>query len=83
MNELTQLFGDLSKVPADVSSYQVHILKKYVIFVYYGKVDSPIDIDIQRMRDFEYSTYVILGFSVYNSTKFKMFVVNNLRAKYK
>ena len=36
---------------------QVHILKKYVIFVYYEKVDSPIDIDIQRMRDFEYSTY--------------------------
>ena len=57
MNELTQLFCDLSKMPADVSSYQVHILEKYLIFVYYGKVGSPIDIDIQRMRDFEYSTH--------------------------
>ena len=37
MNELTQLFCDLSKMPANVSSYQAHILEKYVILIYYGK----------------------------------------------
>ena len=56
-DELTQLFCNLSKMPADISSEHIHRLEKYVLFVYYGKVDSPIDIDVQRMREFEYSTH--------------------------
>ena len=56
---LTDLFSDLSKrPPADISDDQVHLLEKFVLFVYYGKIgDSTHDINIERMREFEYSTH--------------------------
>ena len=36
---------------------QVSILESYVLSVYYNKVVGPVDIDFQRMHDFEHSVH--------------------------
>ena len=59
IDALTDVFSFFSKMPAvSMCNNQVHLIEKYVLFVYYGRTDDGThDINITRMREFEYSTH--------------------------
>ena len=54
---LTHVFQELSNVPPLVNEEQISILEKFLVFIYYPKLVGPVDLDTQRMRDFEHSTH--------------------------
>ena len=54
---LTRVFVKLSEKPTMIMPEQVSILESYVLSVYYNKVMGPVDIDFQRMHDFEHSVH--------------------------
>ena len=54
---LTKTFGELSSTPETITSEQLQIIEKFVVFFYFGKTREPLDINYHRMNDFEHSAH--------------------------
>ena len=52
---LTNVFSVLSAKPSTLTIEQIDLIEKFVCYVYYDDVSSPID--QKRMKDFEHSTH--------------------------
>ena len=52
---LTKLFGELSNTPVIITNEQIQMIERFVLFLYYGKTCTPMDINYHRMNDFEHS----------------------------
>ena len=50
-------FDELSSTPGTITSKQLQIIEKFIVFFYYGKTRKQLDINCHRMNDFEHSAH--------------------------